>query len=562
MPDPGPPSAETVSQLKKNRIQSFTSEPLHSAAYLNDIVRYLSNKPPASARYQATSPVQEERNFLYAYKTYDNPSPRAVPFSQASTFLSEISNRTDLNFLFFTGSPSPEWMEVLVDHLDIDVRFLHSHLDFIPNAQRDWYTGLSLPSRERQIFRLLIPSIVFVGTEGNTLSVDQLHAARTSCASQLEKRAHVLLSGGPRSHGQSMFRQVNVHRGDAIVIEQVISIAMTRDGRGNLDKGRVNILIIAISRGFSINTFAVFVWSDAGADAKDIPIPDTPDFRGPSTTSKLRDISDTIEHCPVFFEKDVLHAARAQTVTSKSDKPGSTLQPLAVLPSRYGETMDWPVGDHFLKLQEIFNFQTAAACQYLDMLRKLITGWTAQIHPTGDSDPTMEFIIHFEYTKTVLSRWSTHFSTLSSRLDDHLSGEPGSFISLARKERRASFLPIRSDIDYLRKEADALIDLCESGKATIMSSFSVYSSKRAQKESSLVTQLTKTTNRITLIFLPISLVTSVFGMNFKQFGQGPLSITLWVAVSIPLLAVCVLISEWGGRSLRRGRSILLSETKH
>jgi hypothetical protein len=316
-------------------------------------------------------------------------------------------------------------------------------------------------------------------------------------------------------------------------------------------------------RGFIDNNYTVFVWSDAGVDSGNIPIPDTPDFKSHSPTSKQEDVPNTIEHCPVFFERDVPQAARTHTAVVQSDESSSTMQPLAVLPSRYGETMDWRIvrDDPLLMLQELFYFQTASACQYFDMLRKLISGWTAQLHPTGDSDPTMEFIIHFEYTKTVLVRWSTHFSTLLLRLDDQLSRDAGHKPE-QRRRRQTLFLPIRNDIEYLRREAEALIDLCESGKATIMSSFSVYASKRAQKESSLVTQLTKTTNRITLIFLPISLVTSLFGMNFKQFGQGPLSITLWVAVSVPLLIVCIFISEWGGRSLRRGRSLLLSENKH
>jgi hypothetical protein len=558
MPDSGPPSAEIVSESMRKRVQSFTTEPLHSAAYLNDVVRYLSDKPPVSARYRAPSPAPKESNFLYAYKISGSHSTQAGSYSQASVFLTENANRADLDLLFFTGSPSAEWMEVLVDRLNVDLRFLHSHLDFIPNAQRDWYTGSNLPSRNRHDFRLLIPSIVFVGTEGNSLSVDQLHAARRSCASQLEKKAHVILSGGSRSHGQSIFRQVNVHRGDAIVMEQVISIAITGAGKAQKGKGPCPYY-----RGFTDNTSIVLVWSDAGIDTGNIPIPDTPDFQGHSPTSKPGGISKTIEHCPVFFEKDMSQAARAHTAVGQSDDSRSTVQPLAVLPSRYGETMDWTTlrEDSLLMLQELFYFQTAAACQYLDMLRKLISGWTAQLHPTGDSDPTMEFIIHFEYTKTVLVRWSTHFSTLLLRLDDQLSHDAG-LTHERRRHRQTSFSPIKKDIEYLRKEAETLIDLCESGKATIMSSFSVYASKRAQKESSLVTQLTKTTNRITLIFLPISLVTSLFGMNFKQFGQGPLSITLWVAVSVPLLVVCIFISEWGGRSLRRGRSVLLSETKH
>jgi hypothetical protein len=243
MPDPQPPSAETVPELMRKRVQSFTTEPLHSAAYLNDIVRYLNNKPLASARYRVPSPAPKESNFLYAYETSGSHSPHAVSYSQASMFLTENANRANLDLLFFTGSPSSEWMEVLVDHLNVDLRFLHSHLDFIPNAQRDWYTGSNLPSRNRQDFRLLIPSIVFVGTEGNSLSIDQLHAARRSCASQLESKAHAILSGGSRSHGQSIFRQVNVHRGDAIVMEQVISIAITGIGKAQKGKARVPTIV-------------------------------------------------------------------------------------------------------------------------------------------------------------------------------------------------------------------------------------------------------------------------------------------------------------------------------
>ncbi|PYI14645.1 hypothetical protein BO99DRAFT_406498 [Aspergillus violaceofuscus CBS 115571] len=54
-----------------------------------------------------------------------------------------------------------------------------------------------------------------------------------------------------------------------------------------------------------------------------------------------------------------------------------------------------------------------------------------------------------------------------------------------------------------------------------MGNFSIAESKRTAEESRLVGELTKLTNRLTFIFLPISFVTSVFGMNFKQFGQGP-----------------------------------------
>jgi hypothetical protein len=183
------PNAEIALDSMRKRVQSFPTEPLHSAAYLNDIVRYLSNEPPGSARHRAPSPAPKECNSVYAYEISGSHAPHTVSYSQASSLLIENANRAHLELLCFTGSPSPEWMEALVDRVDVDVRFLHSHLDFIPNAQRDWYTGSNLPSRNRQDFRLLNPSIVFLGMEGKILSVNQLHAARKSCASQPEKQA-------------------------------------------------------------------------------------------------------------------------------------------------------------------------------------------------------------------------------------------------------------------------------------------------------------------------------------------------------------------------------------
>ena len=87
--------------------------------------------------------------------------------------------------------------------------------------------------------------------------------------------------------------------------------------------------------------------------------------------------------------------------------------------------------------------------------------------------------------------------------------------------------------------------MCDSAKATIMNLSTVFDSKQTAKESSLVTKLTKATNRITFIFLPISFVTSVFGMNLSQCDQGPVSITTWLAVALPLLGVCVLLTEGG-----------------
>tara|TARA_R110002003_G_scaffold2123_6_gene24089 strand:- start:16481 stop:17254 length:774 start_codon:yes stop_codon:yes gene_type:complete len=244
---------------------------------------------------------------------------------------------------------------------------------------------------------------------------------------------------------------------------------------------------------------------------------------------------------------------RSQSAVDDSDHANAqrTRQPLAVLPSRYGETVQGKVNceQPLSVLQELFHFQTAAASQYLNMLRDLTLELHTRTHPTGDSPPTMEDLLHFEYTKGILVRWAAHFRALLLSFDDCSFGRMDCG-SQGTNSRTEAFTIIQRDLEFLRNEAEVQIGLCESGKSTIMSSFSVFDSRRAAEESKLVTRLTKATNRITLIFFPVSLVTSIFGMNFKQFGQGPLSITLWVMVTIPLLCLCIIVSECGGKLWR------------
>jgi hypothetical protein len=223
-----------LSDMAPRRAQSFATEPLHSAAYLNNLVTYLDKQPCRPNRFRPTpSPAPAESNFLYTYNTAGSSVPKLASFSRTSEFL-DIGVASDApRLILLTGSPSPEWLNAVVDHFSVDPRFLHSHLDFIPNAQRDWYTSSTLPSRSRNVFRLLVPSIVFVGLEGRSLSVDELHHARTSCAIQLRNRSKTILSGQSTPSGQSIVRQVNIHRGDAIVMEQVVSVTIMGTGKAH-----------------------------------------------------------------------------------------------------------------------------------------------------------------------------------------------------------------------------------------------------------------------------------------------------------------------------------------
>jgi hypothetical protein len=508
------------------RVTSFASDPLHSAAYLSNLVSYLAGEFRSGKRTTQYKPSTSAGcKFLYSYAIIKSSLQGPKAYTDVADF-SQAPRCEDGELVFMTGYPSHEWLNAVVARYGVDYRFLQSHLDFLPSGERNWYTNSALPSRSQHSLRLMIPSIVFVGTEGRGVTVESLHEARNACAAQLQQKAKGFYGGTTIQPGQSIVRQVNIHTGDALVLEQSISIVV----KGEKHRPKSRWLLHALhSGGYWLTRSAVIIWSDAGTDVDAVPVPQVASFTG---------VSDLLRFCPVFFETDL-------NEPSKSDQGGDTgptVQPLSLLPSRYGETLEMsptPISP-FAILQEVFRFQAAAAAQYMMMLRNHTMDIVARTHATGKRQPSMDDILYFDYTKATLDRWLAHFRTLIEQL------ERGPFIpGLGSVTGESSIISdtIIRDLKHLESEVIVIVGLCESGKSTVISSFSVFQARESAAESKLVTQLTKATNRITFVFLPISFVTSVFGMNFKQFGQGPLSISLWVAVILPLLMVCVLFNE-------------------
>lgn len=206
-------------------------------------------------------------------------------------------------------------------------------------------------------------------------------------------------------------------------------------------------------------------------------------------------------------------------------------------------------------LQEIFSFHAAAGIQYVNMLDRVLSEAGGRNEFPSYEHTKLETAVQYDYIKTSLSRFQQNCSDVLAFLVDppdkwrrSVGDDPGSKENLA---------PIIGDFNYLISRAEQLLKVCQDGKSTLVNNDSVQAANRSAKEAQLVTQLTKTTNRLTFIFLPISFVTSVFGMNFVQFGQGELSIWIWAVTTIPLLVICVLIverGEWMSSKWRKWRT--------
>ena len=226
-----------------NRIRSFHSDPLHSAAYLGNLAHFLhrpNQRSPRRARrtnqqrFKPESLVEEEsRTFVYEYALSRETHPKLTTFDNVDRYKQAISvenyNAGCNEIVFLTGRPSAEWLTAVGARYRLDHRFFHQHLSFLPTGQRDWFTAPTLPSRSRDVLRFCIPSMLFIG-EHRFVRIDDLQKAREDCERRIRSRFRSFQENTSTEAGTSVVRRVNIHSGDTIVIEQELSSCLLRRG--------------------------------------------------------------------------------------------------------------------------------------------------------------------------------------------------------------------------------------------------------------------------------------------------------------------------------------------
>jgi hypothetical protein len=93
-----------------------------------------------------------------------------------------------------------------------------------------------------------------------------------------------------------------------------------------------------------------------------------------------------------------------------------------------------------------------------------------------------------------------------------------------------------SDYQYALAYAEALSVDCVQGMSIMAHHASLYESQKAIAEAKIVTRLT----RLATVFVPLTLVTSVFGMNVRELGEEAQPPLWWWAVA----SVVVGIASW------------------
>ena len=97
-----------------------------------------------------------------------------------------------------------------------------------------------------------------------------------------------------------------------------------------------------------------------------------------------------------------------------------------------------------------------------------------------------------------------------------------------------------TDFDELLQRALDLHERCKDGMGVMQNRAIIVESRKAIEQSERVKKLTM----LASFFVPLSFSTSVFGMNFKQFGQGELSVWLFAVISIPIVVLSFCFYLW------------------
>lgn len=189
---------------------------------------------PDPQRYRLEALAKEGRRpFIYEYALFPATEPKLTTFDNVDEYKQTISNNTynaDCNELvFLAGRPSAEWLSAVGARYNLDYRFIHQHLNFLPTGQRDWFTAPTLPSRSYDVLRLCIPSILFMG-EHRYVDMNGLQKARGDSERQLRHCFRSLQEGTSTEAGRSIVRRINIHSGDSLVIEQELSSCLLKRG--------------------------------------------------------------------------------------------------------------------------------------------------------------------------------------------------------------------------------------------------------------------------------------------------------------------------------------------
>ncbi|CAH0027366.1 unnamed protein product [Clonostachys rhizophaga] len=420
--------------------------------------------------------------------------------------------------VFIQGYQLPQCLKSLGHMFKINPLFYQRHMEyFLPSTPSRLFDTSVLPSDTLNIIRL---RIVTIGDRGDNAwgSPSQIDNLRAMGQSDMVEYVHRLCRQDGLEAGNSVVRAFNVHSAQYFSIEQDITVIVQSSKSGG---------------------WALLVWTDFGDGLACGP-------RGPwhPKTSGRRSEKMFLPHIR-HFPIDVMTGtvtANGTSSQSGANSPSSFDQSGLLLAEGYGETLDPALlkVDSFYAMSELFHHSASSICQLLNVIQSIIDDCTGYKLSKSPSHSLANLAYHLD----ILNRLENGLCENLLALKGHESAKwPKNYKNSPDGEANAQ-AAINAKLDLLIVDFEKLISRveslsarCRGGMSICMSSASIEESQRAIKQARQIELLTW----FAFLYIPLSFTTSFFGMNVQSFGTGNVSLKVWFAVSIPLVAVSYLV---------------------
>ncbi|GAP89358.1 hypothetical protein SAMD00023353_3701000 [Rosellinia necatrix] len=545
--------------------QSFSRDDVYPRPDLANITHYLQSQTTANPGFCA-SPLGgrnsggggasglDDDNEPFAI-IYDIEAKAHTPFGSspaalASFLAHDIGQRACI--LFLRGWASPEWLNAVGNKFSISPELYRRHLqdNMLPRpAARDLFLGPSLlPSATARVFQLTIPTICARNVSCESCEPEDLQVDR-----QLEAEAMGAYFKQFRVRARtadSMVRKCLLFSRQHYVIEQTVTIEVNPHGA---------------------NLRAV-VWLDSGRDLSEC-------IEGPWSPRQGTRAWETYFY-PVIVTRPGEQPQRESPLSSSNSfltrgrtrtrgdlKRWRAAQNISLLPMHYGSQLkkEGGSGQVLHALGELFQFAASAEVQFLNFLCRRVEYELSFVGSEGMTWFHQISLLNLKYIKAQLTH---HVQSLTNSVeilrkpgpadrlqisqdDSSRTDDPSNINKLHHEENAAGEL--LADFDFLLQQANSLIRECENGMLTLANSAMLEESRRSTKTARSMQHL----SIIATVFIPLSFVCSIWGMNFREMGSGSQPLWWWFVSAMPVLFITLVVYQWkvlvkfSGRATRR-----------
>ncbi|KAE8453866.1 hypothetical protein EG329_007642 [Mollisiaceae sp. DMI_Dod_QoI] len=412
----------------------------------------------------------------------------------------QCESKETAQVIFVRGFSSPDWICALGAGLRIDPEFFRRHLHFL--EKKDYYDLPATRSSSSNLIRIRITSIFL-----RQVPISQTHIKSLRRDEALRLKKH---QRAANRIGQSIVRRFSIHNEQIYTLEQDIAITCKRNQGG----------------------WTALVWSDIGHSSNG---------NGPWSRSSHGTPDECIPTLRHSSKIALLGHESTSKTTNLRPNPDNNQQSASLLALHHGphKEMRLSRSSPFFALSGLFLFAVSAENQFLNMVQACIDECVQkQSLNQRISSETLD------YEKRLLNDHIKHARDLIQIIeawgDSSWPRAPESLPQADHDQADAMRKGLIADFTFLLQKAEYMVGQCSEGVAYIANAAMLQESRNATEQAHSVHRLTLAA----FFFLPLSLTTLLFGMNFVEFGAGTLKIWIFFVVMVPILVLSVVICFW------------------